>query len=433
MKIYIKGGCLLHIMDSHLLKEIILEQEKIFTSYDEDEISREVLSRISELIDLPHILVITGLRRSGKSTLLKQIRRKYFPDETVYYFNFEDERLVSMNVEDMNLLYETFLEMKGSSKIFFLDEIQNIKGWEMFVRRLHDRGFKFFITGSNTSMLSRELGSRLTGRYVGVEVFPFSFREYMDVVDVRIRDPATTEERAVVKKAYNNYFERGGMPEYLRYGRREIIEALYDNILYRDILVRYGLKEERTLKELSMYLISNCSSEISFNRLKKMLNVGSVNTVKSYIDHLEAAYLLFTMNKYSHSMKKQIYSNKKVFVIDVSFIDLVSFKFSKDMGNIMENLVLVELKRRGKEIFFHKGNKECDFIVRDKNKIAHAIQVTFQIDERNRDREILGLLEAMKKYDLSEGLIITDNQQSEITEDSKKINLVPAWKWLSQE
>ena len=420
-------------MDTHLLKEIILEQEEIFASEDKEEIPRDVLFQISDLIDIPHIIVITGLRRSGKSTLMKQIRKKYFPDETVYYFNFEDERLVNMNVEDMNVLYETFLETKGRSEIFFLDEIQNIKGWEIFARRLYDRGFKFFITGSNTSMLSRELGSRLTGRYVGIEVFPFSFKEYLDFVDVKVLDPQTTEERAMVRKAYNDYFTRGGMPEYLRYERMEIIKALYDNILYRDILVRYGLKEERALKELSMYLISNSSSEISFNRLKKMLNVGSINTVKSYVDHLEEAYLLFTLNKYSHSIKKQIYSNKKIFVIDVSFIDLVSFKFSRDLGKILENLVLIELKRKNKVVYFHKDKKECDFIIRDKNKITQAVQVTFNIDEKNRDREVLGLLDALKKYDLREGLIITDNQQSEIIMDGKKIYLLPAWKWLLQE
>ena len=249
-------------MDTHLLKEIILEQEEIFAYEDKKEILRDALFQISDLIDIPHIIVITGLRRSGKSTLLRQIRKKYFRDENVYYFNFEDERLVNMSVEDMNVLYETFLEIKGRSKIFFLDEVQNIEGWEMFARRLYDRGFKFFITGSNNSMLSRELGSRLTGRYVGIEVFPFSFKEYLDFVDIRTLDPVTTEERAMVRRAYNDYFTRGGMPEYLRYGRKEIIKALYDNILYRDILVRYGLHDERALKELSMYLISNCSSEI---------------------------------------------------------------------------------------------------------------------------------------------------------------------------
>ena len=430
MKSYIYDALDLHIMDTHLLKEIILEQEEIFAAEDKEEILRDALFQISDMIDIPHIIVITGLRRSGKSTLLRQIRKKYFQDETVYYFNFEDERLVDMTVEDMNVLYETFLEIKGRSKIFFLDEVQNIEGWEMFARRLYDRGFKFFITGSNTSMLSRELGSRLTGRYVGIEVFPFSFKEYLNFVGVQILDPVTTEERAMVRRAYNDYFTRGGMPEYLRYGRKEIIKALYDNILYRDILVRYGLHDERALKELSMYLISNCSSEISFNRLKKMINVGSVNTIKSYVDHLEGAYLLFTLNKYSHSIRKQIYSNKKAYVIDVSFINLVSFKFSKDVGNILENLVLVELKRRHEEIYFHKDRKECDFVTREKNRITQAVQVTFKIDERNRDREVLGLLDALKKYDLSEGLIITDNQQSEIITDDKKISLIPAWKWL---
>ena len=432
MRTYIYYFSNLYNMYTASLKQLILEQEEVFTFEDENEVIRDALGQIAAFVDIPHIVVISGLRRSGKSTLLKQIRKKYYPNETVYYFNFEDERIADMKIEDMNILLETLLEIKGSSRVFFLDEVQNIKGWEMFVRRLYDKGFKFFITGSNTSMLSRELGSRLTGRYVNIEVFPFSFKEYLDLVDVKILDPVTTEERAIIKKAYNKYFTQGGMPEYLRYQRSEIIKVLYENLLYRDVIGRYGLKDERAIKELSMYLISNCSSEISFNRLKEVINVGSINTIKSYMGHLADSYLIFTMNKYSHSIRKQIYSNKKVFVIDPSFIDLVSFKFSEDVGKILENMVFIELKRRRKEVYFHKDKKECDLIIREKNKITQAIQVTFRIDERNRDREVSGLIDALKKYDLKKGLIITDDQEFEMEKDGRTIHVLPAWRWLLQ-
>jgi len=421
-------------MNTDILKEVILEQKQYFEeeTEDEEEIPRDALVDIIETIDIPHVVVISGLRRSGKSTLLRQIRNKFYKKKVVYYFNFEDERLIKMTNEDMNDLYEAFLELYGESKVFFLDEVQNVDGWEMFVRRLYDQKFKFFITGSNASMLSRELGSRLTGRYVSVEVFPFSFKEFLRFNKMEIPEVLTTKDRAAVKKAYRDYFERGGMPEFLRYDRMGIIQTLYENILYKDILVRYGLQDERVMKELAMYLISNCSSEITYNQLKKMLNVGSVNTIKSYIDHLESSYLIFTLNKYSPSLKKQLYSHKKTYVIDVSFIDLVSFKFAEDYGRVMENIVLVELKRSGKDVYFHQEKKECDFVIREKRKIKEAIQVTYRLTNKNRDREIKGLLEAMEEYGLKKGLIITDNERSAIEENGYSIEIIPIWDWLRE-
>jgi predicted AAA+ superfamily ATPase len=417
-------------MESKTLKELIIEQKNEFES-DDDYVKRSVLDSISDQIELPHILIISGLRRSGKSTLLKEINKTFFEGDTIYYFNFEDERLLDFTVSDFDLLYETFLELFGKSKIMLFDEIQNIENWELFVRRMHDRSFKFIITGSNSLMLSRELGTRLTGRYIGTELFPFSFREFLTFRNMDIPDILLTENRADIKRHFTEYLRYGGIPEYLKYKNELILKTLYENILYKDIFARYGLNDEKALKELSFYLFSNYGNEISYKKLKVMLNV-SINTVKNYISYIENSYLVFTIPKYDYSVKKQIYSPKKVYVIDTGLINLVSFKFSRDHGKLLENLVFIELKRRYQDIYYHKGKQECDFIVLENGSVICAIQVTAGL-KHNKTREFGGLLEALTMYDLDEGLILTDDEEFEDTLENKKIKVMPVWKWLLKE
>jgi len=362
--------------------------------------------------------------------LLKEINKYFFSSETIYYFNFEDERLIDFTVSDFDLLYETFIELAGKSKIFFFDEIQNVKNWELFVRRMYDRGFKFIITGSNSSMLSKELGTRLTGRYIGIELFPFSFKEFLSFKNTSVPEAMLTEDRALIKGLFNEYLQYGGIPEYLRYKNDLILKTLYENILYKDVFARYGLNAEKVLKELSFYLFSNYGSEISYNKLRIMLNV-SINTVKSYIGYLENSYLVFTVPKYDYSVKKQIYSRKKIYVIDTSLINLISFKFSRDYGKILENLVFIELKRKNRDIYYHKDRHECDFIVLENNQITDAIQVTASLNS-NKDREYEGLYEALTRYGLDEGLILTADEEFEDSFKNKKIIVMPVWKWLLQ-
>ncbi|MCK5698522.1 MAG: ATP-binding protein [Candidatus Aenigmarchaeota archaeon] len=415
-------------MDSRILKEIILQQKKEFEK-KEDFVRRDILDKIENYIKLPHAIVISGMRRSGKSTLLKEIKTGFYKDKTIYYFNFEDEHLINFTVEDFNLLYEAFVELFGKHKTFFFDEIQNIKGWELFVRRMYDRGFKFILTGSNSSMLSRELGSRLTGRYISIELYPFSFKEFISFKEIVIPDHILTEERALIKSAFNDYLKNGGIPEYLIYNNNELLKTLYENILYRDILVRYGLNDEKSLKELAHYIFSNYATEISYNKLKAMLNVGSLNTVKNYIHYLENSYLVFTVPKYEYSLKKQIYSRKKIYVIDNSLINLISFGVSQNTGNILENLVFIELKRRNNNIYYHKDKYECDFIITENKTVLTAIQVTLNL-KNNKEREYRGLLEALDKYKLDTGLILTENEEYEEIVQNKKIIIKPIWKWL---
>ena len=420
-------------MDSRSIKELILEQKKEFEKQEEF-VPRTLLKDIKNHLVIPHAIIISGLRRSGKSTLLKEIHNAYYQDKTIYYFNFEDERLLNFTVDDFNLLYETFIELLGPSNIFFFDEIQVIPQWEAFVRRMYNKGCKFFITGSNSSMLSKEMGTKLTGRSINIALYPFSFRECLLLKNIQANTSVPlTEERARLKKEFNAYLEKGGLPEYRKYNNNQILKDLYENILYRDVIIRYNISDEKILKELTHYLFSNYGKEISFNQLKNLLKTGSANTIKNYIDHLENAYLIFTVPKYDPSIKKQIYSKKKIYVIDTGLINLISFQFSKNTGRILENIVFLELKRRNKDVYYYRNKHECDFVIQNNLNITQAIQVTQQITETNKEREINGLLEVLHSFNLQHGLILTYDQEEELTIEDKKITIKPIWKWLLDE
>jgi predicted AAA+ superfamily ATPase len=430
MRRYINKDDISRIMDSQSIKELILEQKKEFEK-QEHIIPRTLLHHIKNHLSIPHAVIISGVRRSGKSTLLKEIYQTYYHDTILYYFNFEDERLLKFTVDDFNLLYETFLELLGKSTLFFFDEIQVIPQWEAFVRRMYNKGCKFFITGSNSSMLSKEMGTKLTGRSIGITLYPFSFSECLLLQNIQLKNRVLlTEERAQIKKEFNTYLEKGGFPEYRRYHNDQMLKDLYENILYRDVIVRYRIADEKTLKELSFYLFSNYGKEISYNQLKNLLKTGSANTIKNYIEYLENAYLIFTIPKYDASVKKQIYSKKKIYVIDTGLSNRISFQFSKNTGRLLENIVFLELKRKNSEIYYYKNKNECDFVITDNHTLTQAIQVTQEVNDNNKEREIKGLFEVLKKFHLPHGLILTYDQEEEIIYEKKKIFIQPVWKWL---
>lgn len=420
-------------MDKNALREIVLEQKQNIFSKDKS-VLREMLAKIERNIKLPHSIVITGMRRVGKSTLLFQII-KYLKNNKLYYFNFEDERLINFSESNFNDLYEILLEFFGDQKTFFFDEIQNIFGWENFIRRMQDRGFKFFLTGSNASMLSRELGSKLTGRYISYELYPFSFKEFLDFKNYKLsKNPFfRTKERAKLKFYFNKYLREGGMPEYLKYNNREILKKLYEDILYRDIVARYDIKEVKSLRELALYYFSNLSSLISFNKLKESLKLGSVNTVKNYTDYFENSFLFFAVNIFSYKLTQQFIAPKKIYCIDNGLAEAVAFNFSKNTGRYLENLVFVELKRRGKEIFYYKtkNNQEIDFVLRKGTKITDAIQVTDNLSDKNiKNREIKALLVMLDEQKLKYGTILTRDEKEIIKIDNKIITIVPVYEWL---
>ena len=431
VKGFINKELLLLIMDRNTLKKIVYNEEETLEKRELGVI-REKLKDIESKVKLPHIVIISGMRRVGKSVLLKQIRESFYKDTKYNYVNFENEHLLDFKVDDFENLYEVFIELSNQDTLFF-DEIQNISMWEIPVRRLYEDKIKFFITGSNASMLSQELGTRLTGRYIPIELYPFSFREFLRYFNVEVKeeDFYVRSKLIEIKKRFDDYIRYGGIPEYIKYGDEEILSGVYNDIIYRDILVRYNLDDDKSLKSLSRYLISNIGKELSYNKIKKNLGFGSLNTVKNYIGYFENSYLLFELDKFEYSLKKQYQAPKKIYAIDNGLANVVSFRFSEDRGRLLENLVFIELKRRGEEIYYHRDKKECDFIVRKGGEIVEAIQVCKAMgDIDTRKREIEGLLDACKSYGLNKGIILTEDQEETLKENGVEIKVLPVWKWL---
>ncbi len=417
------------MLSKEQIKQIIVDQREVVLN-KELGIERTVLSAMGEKINIPHIIVISGLRRVGKSTLLLQIMKKYYSAEDFYYINFEDERLFNFKAENFNLLYEALVELYGERKVFFIDEIQNVKNYEIFVRRFYDTGFKFFITGSNAMLLSREIGSRLTGRHIDLAVNPFSFIEYLKFRKIEFTEMMfyKTESRAKLKNFFGKYLTTGGMPEFLKYNDPEILTRIYEDIIIKDIAVRYKIESLYEMRELYQYLITNFANKISFHSLKNIVGLGSITTVKKYVLFLAETFFISIVHKFDYSLKKQLVNVKKFYVSDNGFIPRISTKITKDKGWLLENYVFNVLKEKG-NVYYFTGRNECDFVVEENKNITQAIQVTLELNDDNRKREIAGLLEAMKYFKLNRGLILTYDNEDELNIQNCQITILPVWKW----
>ena len=411
-------------MDISKIEEVINDQQENFFKKDAG-ITR--LIDFKKYLQTKQITVITGLRRSGKSTLLKQFSKKI---KNFYYINFDDERLIDFEVKDFNNLLIAWQKQKKADNIL-IDEIQNIDKWERFIRRVYDEGYKVFITGSNANLLSSELATHLTGRYFKIELYPFSFIETLKYKGIDYAASSNSKLKAKLLKNFSEYALNGGLPEYLRYQDKEFLKRTYEDIIYKDIITRFGIREIKPFRQLANYLFSNVASEISYNSLAKALAIKSPVTVRDYIGYLEESYLIFELYKYDFSLKKQYVSEKKIYVVDNGMRNNIAFYFSADKGKLLENLVFVELKRRQKEIFYFKSKKECDFLVIEKGQAVEAIQVTYCLSPGNRKREIDGLIDALKTLKLKNGIILTMTQKEIINIEEFKINVLPVHEWLS--
>jgi predicted AAA+ superfamily ATPase len=359
--------------------------------------------------------IITGIRRCGKSTLLHQLMSS--TGNKAAYFNFEDPRIHGFALED----FEKLDEVMGDMNCYFFDEIQNVEKWELFIRQLHDRKKIICITGSNASLLSRELGTRLTGRSRSTELFPFSFTEFCRFLNL--------EHSAA---ALDRYLENGGFPSYLKTGDVQYLQQLFRDIIYRDIIIRYGIRNARIVEEMALFLLSNTAKEFSLNNLKKTFGIGSANSVSGYISWFEDSYLLFSLPRFSWSARAVSVNPKKIYAIDSGLANATSLSFSGDKGRLLENLVFLQLRRKYPSLYYYRGKTECDFVVREKGKIISLIQVCSELHRDNLQREMDGLLEAMNFFELQEGTIITRNQSDRFQEKDKSIQVVPAWQWLGQ-
>ncbi|NGX60733.1 MAG: hypothetical protein K940chlam9_00201 [Chlamydiae bacterium] len=416
-------------MEREVLKQVIADQQDY--QPPKNFFKRLLTDTIEGFLDDPSILIFSGIRRSGKSTIQRLMQRELAKSD--YYLNFDDERLVHFQVEDFQVLLEILIELFGEQSTFYFDEIQNIEGWERFVRRLYEHNYKIFITGSNAKLLSKELGTHLTGRYIQFEVYPLSFKEIVQhkYPDALTKKTLSSRDVGTILGLFSDYLKNGGIPEYIKYEKPEYLRDLFEGILYRDIIARYKINNEKPLREVVYHLASNIGKEFSYTKLAKTVGLRSPHTVVNYCTYLEQCYLCFFVNRYSHSLKKQMQFNKKCYMIDPALIRTTGFRVSEDKERLLENVVFLQLKMQQKEVYFHKDQKECDFILREGNQIIQAIQVaTHLADEEVKNREITGLIEAMKAYNLREGLILSESEESIFEVDMFQIKVMPIWKWL---
>jgi predicted AAA+ superfamily ATPase len=428
-------------MEKSQLRQVIIDQQKFFRKVD-DLVFRDI--DLERYLRGKEIVIISGIRRCGKSSLLKLIAGKL--EGVKFYVDFDDIRLSDFEVrnfqdlQDLVIeLYREDLDKSETGKVYyFFDEIQNVPLWERWLNNLYKEGKKVFATGSNSQLLSSEISTFLTGRNKVLKLFPFSFREFLRLKGIENTgeeieaDLLTSSRKAEIFSYFLEYFESGGFPLVLKSGDIELSRGYFEDILNKDVLVRYNIKEVRALKDLALFLLSNVGRTYSYPTLRNITGIKSLSTIKNYIDYFQNVFLLYRLPMFDYSLKKQKVSSSKIYTIDNSFLKTVAFNFSENRGQRLENLVFVELLRKEKELYYHSEKKECDFVLREGLRIGEAIQVSVDLmnNPETRKREIEGLTEAMAAYKLDRGLILTFEEDNILDAGGKKIVVKPVWKWL---
>ncbi|OFY30907.1 MAG: ATPase [Bacteroidetes bacterium RIFOXYA12_FULL_35_11] len=380
------------------------------------------------------IKLITGPRRSGKSVLSFQLLK----EENFAYLNFDDDLLLKHF--DENKVIQTLNEVYPDYRYLFLDEIQNLPNWELWVNKLYRRNKNLIVTGSNARLLSREMATSLTGRYIQITVFPFSFAEVLHFH--KVSPVAKTPQKVGVIQGYlNTYVQNGGFPETVLNPSilKNYLSTLFDSVLLKDIMKRFQIRQSQQLYDLSNYLLTNYTNQYSFNQLKTDLNFHSVPTVQKFMGYLSEPYLFLNLTKYSTKVKTQQKSPKKSYIIDNGFIKARSFELSPNYGRLLENVVFIELLRRQYklelDLFYYKtrNDKEIDFVCRKGHIVEQLIQVCYDISKpKTLKRELDALIEASSELACDKLILITWDKEDVIEKNEYKIQLVPAWKWLSE-
>lgn len=410
-------------MQKTALEQVLTYQKSTFLKKNEG-IRREI--NYDSHTKSGQVSVIMGPRRSGKSTLLKQFASEY---KNIGYVNFDDERLLEFTISDFEQMMEIFLK-DGEIDALFFDEIQNIPQWERFIRRIHDEGYKTFVTGSNASLLSSELATHLTGRHKDIVLYPFSFLEFCHFHKIETKYSSTIEKAQLIKE-FKKYLEQGGYPEYLQTLDPEQHQHIYEDTLYKDIAVRFKVEDTRVLRDFGRLLFASFSKEISFTSMAKTLGVKAMQTIKMYTRYFEDTYLAFELLRFDHSFKKQIIGQRKIYAVDHGLCQHIYHRVTEDKGRLLENIVAIELKRMGVEFYVHKEKFECDFLLREKDLIpTQAIQVTWELSPENREREMNGIREVLEKYPKIDCLLLTLDHEGEEHIGNKVIQILPVWKWL---
>ncbi len=413
--------------------------KEIDTGFKREDYIKKLIPLITET---NQIVCIAGIRRSGKSTLIRQLAKELGGGANTLIVNFEDERFIGRDLKLLRDIYDTYLEkVKPTKKPFlFLDEIQNIPEWERFARGIHERKeARLVISGSSSKIMSAELATLLTGRNITFFAYPLSFKEFLEFKGI----PATTQievlaNRVWIKQALDEYMEFGGFPEIvLSTDKKRILLSYFDAIITKDTIERFNIREREKIKILSKFYLTNITSPVSFQKISTFLNIPHT-TVDRFSDYIQTACLVFFIKKFSFSMKEQEKSQKKVYSIDTGLSNVIGFRFSKNSGKLMENIVANELKIRQTfdpmiEIYYYKdeAGREVDFIIKEGLQIRELIQVCDDISNmETKDREIKGLVMALEELKLKRGLVITEDFEGEENIKGKEIIFKPLWKWL---
>jgi len=412
-----------------MIKDLLLLQKRELDS----KLKEEYIHRQGIKLDLNNqlIKVIIGPRRAGKSFFSLHFLKK---ENSFGYINFDDEKLIE--TENYDELVSSMNAVYGNPKKLFLDEIQNLPKWELFVNRLQRQGLNLVLTGSNAHLLSKELATHLTGRHLQIIVLPFSFKEYL-ALDQR---ELTSYE---IKEKLAEYLTYGGYPEPLikKINYKDYLSTLFNSIIFKDIIKRYNIRSSQSIEDLSVYLLSNLCNEYSHNSLSKIANIKSSHTIEKYLGYLEESFIFFSLSRFSYKLKEQLSSIKKIYCIDNGFVHAKAFNSSQNSGRLYENAVAIELKKQELNnkinLYYWKNQQqeEVDFVVKEGIKIKQLIQVCFNItDLKTKNREIRALIKAGKELKCNNLLIITENtEKEEKTEwfgDEANIKYIPLWKWL---
>jgi len=404
------------------LKQIIKEYE---------EIPFEGLKRgyDTEFYHLDSALTIIGPRRAGKTTYLREVIAT-LKLEHFLFLNFEDERILPIN--DIDLFIEAYYELYHQKPHIFMDEVQNAENWHLKVRRLIDQKYKVFITGSNANLLSSEIATHLAGRTFIRRVLPFTFQDFLQLKQIPYETNAVySKERFSIKDGFQEFLAYGGFPEVIKTKlKRELLRQYFDIVFYKDLIVRYNVRQETGLRLLIKKLVENIGKNYNVTNLKNRISQIAKISKQSLFDYLrflEDSFFVIHIQNYQKSFLQRE-TERKTYVIDNGFLNMLSLEV--EPGKLLENIVLLEFMKRGKEVFYFKQKYECDFLVKTNHEITNALQVCWELTDMNRDREINGLIEALNFLELKTGLIITNSQEQVFELNKKTIEVKPAWKWL---
>lgn len=401
-----------------------------------------------DYLDSDKILTITGPRRAGKTYLCFQLHDRLLEQginpDNILYINFEDERLHPLKGDELTKLLDIYYELfePEQGKIyFFLDEIHEIPDWELWARRISEqkKKLKLILTGSSSKLLPKELSTKLRGRSLNKSVYPFSFKELVKLKGLKfdLDKIAYSKKKAEIKKLFNTYLRYGGFPEVVREEnkqiKQEILRGYYSTIFERDLVERFGVNNIEALQDFLKIRMDNFARPMTYtksrNNLKSLGHKVGKSTLKRYLSHANHVFLLFDLKKYSPKVKSQMRYPRKIYPIDTGLVNSIRFDFSEDRGRALETIVFLDLKRREKEVYYYRNKGECDFLVKEGQKITQAIQVTESL-ENNKEREIEGLIEAAEDHNLSEALILTEDRKDKIVKKNIEIEILPIWLWL---